>query len=203
MQRPKLMFSDTELQLALNRDVFLTKNRIIEHVYEQLGEIGNISFNEFDLLKPKIPEALDILPKISKGENYEGLPWVMLDYPRQFDKQKGHFAGRIFFWWGNYYLVQFQVSGIYLPEILKMVNQSLIPFTIKGHEVLAGFVEDPWDFKLPQKGLNALKSNFKPFTPDTQKVFKIAIALPIGQFYNLKEVSLSLFDAILSHWPRY
>lgn len=195
------MFSDSELQLALNRDVFLTKNRIIGLVYEQFGEIGRVAFNVFDPLKSKFPEALDILPKISKGENYEGLPWVMLDYPRNFNNHTGHFAGRILFWWGNYFLVQVQVSGKFLPDFLNLINQGLIPMEIKNYPVLAGFIIDPWDYKLPQKSLISLNQVNKPFQIETDKIFKLVISVPIEQYEDVKEVSLSLFQLLVAHWP--
>ena len=51
-----------------------------------------------------------IPPKISRGENYEGLPWVMLDYPRYF-KVNEHFAIRTFFWWGHFLSISLLVKG--------------------------------------------------------------------------------------------
>ena len=49
-------------------------------------------------------------PKISRGENYQQLPYVMLDYPRYFDKQDT-LAIRTFFWWGNFFSINMQLSG--------------------------------------------------------------------------------------------
>jgi len=59
-------------------------------------------------------------PKISKGENYKGLPWVILDYPRLF----GHediFAIRTMFWWGHAFSLTLHLKGKYkemfMPDI--------------------------------------------------------------------------------------
>ncbi len=73
--------SKDELELVTNAELILTKNRIIQKVYELFGELS-IAYRE--LSKDLDEDLLHIPPKISKGENYLGLPWVMLDYPRNF-----------------------------------------------------------------------------------------------------------------------
>jgi hypothetical protein len=52
------------------------------------------------------------LPRISKGENYRQLPYLMLDYPALFGKED-IFALRTFFWWGNFFSINLQGSGKY------------------------------------------------------------------------------------------
>ena len=48
--------------------------------------------------------------KISKGENYNGLPYVILDYPASFSKEK-ILAVRTLFWWGNFFSIALHISG--------------------------------------------------------------------------------------------
>jgi len=43
-----------------------------------------------------------VSPKISKGENYLGLPYLILDYPRQASEHNFFFI-RTMFWWGNFF----------------------------------------------------------------------------------------------------
>ncbi len=49
-------------------------------------------------------------PKIARGENYQGLPYVMLDYPRIFEKEN-ILAIRSFFWWGHFFSISLLLSG--------------------------------------------------------------------------------------------
>ena len=49
-------------------------------------------------------------PKISRGENYQGLPYVVLDQPRLFGKED-IFAIRTMFWWGHYFMVTLHLKG--------------------------------------------------------------------------------------------
>lgn len=100
-----------ELELVNNRDWILTKNEIIEKVFRLFGELSNCYQQQ--LIDKKIPaEVLIQSPKISKGENYKGLPYVMLDYPRHFGKADV-FAIRTFFWWGHFFSITLQLKGYY------------------------------------------------------------------------------------------
>ncbi len=57
-------------------------------------------------------DVTQVPPKISKGENYKGLPYLMLDYPRLFDKET-IFAIRTMFWWGNFFSITLHLAGSY------------------------------------------------------------------------------------------
>jgi hypothetical protein len=60
---------------------------------------------------PNTQAIFDIPPKISRGENYEGLPYLILDYPRFF-KPDNIFAVRTMFWWGNFFSTTLHLSGL-------------------------------------------------------------------------------------------
>jgi hypothetical protein len=178
------MFSEAELQMACNPEVILTKNRIIGKVCDGFGLLGRNLFESLGPLRKVLPNETAVLPKISKGEQYRGLPWVMLDYPRCFDQKTGHLALRVMFWWGNYYLVQLHVSGNYLAPVLKKSEQWVKNGLISGTDWWVGFPEDPWDYLLPQPGMFNPKSfDFQePFSKSG--IFKITKVIPVenGQF---------------------
>src|SRR6185369_6006174 len=109
----KIQLSPLEIDLLNNSEWILTKNgivkkaqRLLERVQENIGSYTDHHPGIF----PK--EVLAISPKISKGENYKGLPWLMLDYPRFFDKEN-FFAIRTMFWWGNFFSTTLHLSGKY------------------------------------------------------------------------------------------
>ena len=59
----------------------------------------------------RLPEAvIQSSPKITRGENYQLLPYVILDYPRCFQKEQV-FAIRTMFWWGKGISITLHVSG--------------------------------------------------------------------------------------------
>ncbi len=120
--KSKLTLSAEELQLVSTTNWILTKRKIIEDV--------NIFFAKFaDDMKAVVmaeeewlPRAVtSSTPKIAKGENYLQLPYLILDYPRCFDKENV-FAIRTMFWWGNFFSCTLHLSGNYKT----MFQQNLI-----------------------------------------------------------------------------
>ncbi len=114
MKNANLEFSKKEYELIVNSDFILTKNRIIEKIYILFGNMSNEYKDVIANYSHYLPEEVfTISPKVYKGEQYQNLPYVMLDYPRYFTKTDV-FAIRSFFWWGNYFSITLQLSGKYL-----------------------------------------------------------------------------------------
>ncbi len=80
-------------------------------------------------------------PKISKGENYQGLPYVMLDYPRLFGREDV-LAIRTFFWWGHVFSVTLHLKGAYRELYLPLIRQNREALTAAGFHV--GISTDEW-----------------------------------------------------------
>lgn len=78
---------------------------------ELFGELAH-EMRDFLEARPGVlpAEVLQVSPKISKGENYRGLPYVVLDYPRYFSREQV-LAVRTFFWWGNFISVTLHLKG--------------------------------------------------------------------------------------------
>jgi hypothetical protein len=116
MDSAKIQLSAEELSLVQNAGWLLTKNTIIEKVFALFGDVAHQMRDNFAAGEGIIPaEVLVPSPKISKGENYKGLPWVMLDYPRFFNREDA-FAIRTMFWWGHFFSVTLHLKGAYLPQ---------------------------------------------------------------------------------------
>ncbi|HRO70241.1 MAG TPA: hypothetical protein PK951_07675, partial [Chitinophagaceae bacterium] len=86
MDATKIRLSPEEEMLVFRGDWILTKNRVMQKAMQLLGDV---QLEQKDLLTTyasKLPqEIMQSTPKISRGENYKGLPWLMLDYPRLFN----------------------------------------------------------------------------------------------------------------------
>ena len=103
----------------------LRKQKIINQVSSLLSErIERIKNCVLSHTKIAYPEILSSLPKVSKGENYQSLPYVILDYPSVFSK-KDVFALRTMFWWGHFFSVTLQISGLYLDKWGSCLCQNL------------------------------------------------------------------------------
>jgi hypothetical protein len=114
--KTKIHLSPFEKDLVLNKEWILTKRTIIKKVCEMFGNLYT-DFREMPALDT-VPSFLDKYfnrnGKISKGDNHEGFPYVILDYPVFFSKESV-LAIRTFFWWGNFFSITLHVSGDFLP----------------------------------------------------------------------------------------
>ena len=142
MKETKVQFSDAEMDLMCNREVILTKNMVVQKVKILLEELQN-EMTERNKNNAEIfsNDVFSISPKISKGENYLGLPYLILDYPRIF-KQQDIFAIRTMFWWGHFFSTTLHLSGIfkneYGPKIVAAFN------LLAKEKYSIGVNTDPW-----------------------------------------------------------
>lgn len=111
-----------EMQLVTDSQVLITKNNIIKKVSEIFG---NLAEKYKNAVGNKISGCETLInPKISKGENYKGLPYVILDFPRQFSKTD-IFAIRSFFWWGNFFSITVQLTGQYQQRYAAAIQYAI------------------------------------------------------------------------------
>ena len=133
-------FSAEEMRLVTDPAWILTKNSIIRKVVELFGELSG-EWREILSGESSTGGAWGD-PRISKGEQYKGLPWVMLDYPRVFGKED-IFAIRTMFWWGHYFSVTLHLKGDYLRTYLPVILSN------RGVLEAAGFwpgvSDDEWE----------------------------------------------------------
>src|ERR1700721_373198 len=123
MDSAKIQLSPEELQLVQNADWVLTKNKIIRKVYDLFGGLATKIRYHAGLIR--LPEEITgTVPKISRGESYKGLPYVMLDYPRFFSTNN-IFAIRCFFWWGNYFSITLHLRGSYKNIFEKSIEKNI------------------------------------------------------------------------------
>src|SRR5712671_4795594 len=111
MNSAKIRLSQAEMELVNNADLILTKNAILKKAYRLLGNL-QVEQQKYIMLHPSgLPAKVSASTfKISKGENYKELPYLVLDYPRLFE-QENIFAVRTMFWWGNFFSITLHLSG--------------------------------------------------------------------------------------------
>lgn len=110
------MLQSKELALIQTDEFFKLKQSATEKIMAELAilkdKIAATSLHQNIIYPEKTDTALG---KISKGENYKGLPYLILDYPRLFT-QDGVLAFRTMFWWANGFYFTFHISGVYLEK---------------------------------------------------------------------------------------
>ena len=80
-------------------------------------------------------------PKVSRGENYRGLPWVMLDYPRVFGREDV-LAIRTMFLWGHGFNITLHLKGVYQRVCVPVIRERRDALEAAGFFV--GVHADEW-----------------------------------------------------------
>jgi hypothetical protein len=182
----KLTLSAEEQLLVNNAEWILTKRIIIDKVYRLFGDLAAVQKKIIEKETGLLPEAVrQSTAKISKGENYQQLPYVLLDYPRCFELDDS-FAVRTMFWWGNFFSVSLQLSGKYklqFQEQLSAGKKSLVQndFYICTHE-------SQWHHHFANDNYTAVKELNNKEIEDIirQKEFiKLAVKFPLQQWDDM------------------
>ena len=98
MQNSSFKLTNKEFELILDTEYPLLKKNAIDKIQAQLHELG-----EHLIANPLITRLLHAQSyKISKGENYLNLPYLVLDLPK-IDGNHFPILCRTMFWWGNYF----------------------------------------------------------------------------------------------------
>ena len=142
MKETKVQFSNAEMDLMCDSEIILTKNKVMQKVKTLLEELQN-EMAEHNKNRSKIfsTDVFSVSPKISKGENYLGLPYLILDYPRFF-KQQDIFAIRTMFWWGHFFSTTLHLSGLFKIEYASKIIASFN--LLAKQQYFIGVNTDPW-----------------------------------------------------------
>lgn len=134
MNQAKIRLSSTEMELVKNADWILTKNRIIQKVKDLFGGLRFLQEETlYESLEGVVPEeVLASACKITAGEQYRGLPWVVLDHPRYFSKTD-IMAIRTLFWWGRSFSVTLHLSGSFKKRFEQKIITQYHKLTATGN----------------------------------------------------------------------
>jgi hypothetical protein len=104
-------FSPAELLALHNTKFFSVKASATEKIQHLLCAIRDSIKTEIKNRNIIFSAEVDSTNgKISRGENYLGLPYLVLDYPKYFSA-KSIYACRTLFWWGNFFSFTVHLQG--------------------------------------------------------------------------------------------
>lgn len=108
--RSKLSLSREELGVLNEAEFFRQKRMVTEKIMAMLNEVKLAIAKTPAFRSASFPDGTDISNgKISRGENYLGLPYLILDFPRKFAKDDIA-AFRTMVWWGRHFSFTFLKS---------------------------------------------------------------------------------------------
>ncbi len=154
-----------EQALVVNAEWLYLKNNVLQKVMTLMGQLqlalqAHPVTNTFPFPEPTLLAG----GKISRGERYKELPYIILDYPRFFSKDN-IFAFRTMFWWGHYFIATLHLAGKekerYSHTIIGAWQQ------LAEHQFQVYLQEDPWEHDLENEN------------------YKLISAMPVEEFQQL------------------
>jgi hypothetical protein len=196
--KSKLMLSAEELQLVGNAGWILTKRAIIDKVNFLFGGLAAAMKDQVLAKNEYLPAAvIASTAKIAKGESYLHLPYVILDYPRCFDKEN-IFAVRTMFWWGNFFSCTLHLSGVYKTLFAQALQNNIS--TLQQNNFYICINEDEWqhhfdaDNYVPANTLTAQKAVSIILQ---QRFIKVSAKFSFQQWNEMEELLENCFSTVL------
>jgi hypothetical protein len=189
MDATKLRLSAEEMELMLRPDWILTKNRILQKVWQLLESVQSRQQAYISRLPAEISS---INAKISKGENYQGLPYLILDQPRYFNKEKT-FAIRTLFWWGHFFSSTLHLSGMYKKMYENKITGA---FQLLQEETFVCVNQDPWEHHFGDTNfvsLNTMTATRFEEIIHNGSFIKLSKKVPLLQWETMEERLLKIF----------
>jgi hypothetical protein len=134
MDASKVRLSTEELALAADARVMLVKGSVIRKVTGLFEALSVMQAEVLQSYADLIPEAAATTPKVSRGENYRGQPYVVLDYPRLF-RPDDIFAIRTMFLWGHHLSITLHLRGPQRDRLLPRLEDCLPALQDGGFQV--------------------------------------------------------------------
>lgn len=177
--------SEDERIFLANAELMLKKRELIEKINVQLESLGQ-SLVRWTSDLPRIPnEVISVKPKISRGENYKGLPYLVLDYPRSYEKDNV-LAFRVMIWWGKHVSAFMHLKGKYWLDC-----QTQISLLTPQKPLLQAIGNNEWEQE------NSVE-NFGPLIPSSL-VHNKQVYLKIGRFMEISNAH-QLDEFVFDTW---
>ena len=187
MQKCAIKLTNHQLMLASDTDYPLTKNQVIHNISLLFDELAR------ELQSTTFPAPFSILNnagyKITKGENYKGLPYVVLDYPKISGPQFP-ILFRTVFWWGNYFSFNVLIQDKELQKHIRLHESSEV-YVLTGPDI--------WDNDLLSDAYLKINSSHAPAALPDVDCIRISYMIPIDAYETLIEKSQFYSRLIQSH----
>lgn len=193
---PKIQLSAEETELINNAEWFLAKHSVIKKVYELFSHLQTVMQTEIRCYKYLFREDIkNQKGKITRGESYLLLPYVVLDYPTFW--KNDILAIRTMFWWGNFFSVTLQLSGV---EKEKFTADPTIAFSyLQKNDFFICINEDAWQHHFEEdnyKGASTLSlTEFELILKNP--FFKIAKKISVKEWKKTPDFVIKAFREIL------
>jgi hypothetical protein len=142
---------------------------------------------------PKTWNGLGKRGKISKGENYLGMPYQVLDYPAYFSKTDT-FAFRTMFWWGNFFSATLHLEGLshqlYKQKFIDHIGR------LATQEIYICTGDTPWQYHYESDNYQLLTVNHKQHI-ESNSFLKLSKKIELNRWKELPDFATGFLEQVL------
>ena len=192
---PKIQLSSLEEDLIKNTEWILAKHAVIKKVYEIFGALQVIFENEVSLHANLFVGHTLQSAKITQGEKYQQLPYVILDYPAIW--KQNILAVRTMFWWGNFFSITLHLSGENKKRFTGNMQQGLS--FLQANNFFICINNDEWQHHYsPENYITATSISFSEMEVIIEKeFFKISKNISLNEWETAPDFIINSFNEIM------
>lgn len=139
-----MILTNKEIDIFKDKDFLITKTIVINKVHHLFEEVRSTLKESVSNSSFTFPLEVDTkIGKIFRGENYNMLPYVNLDYPKLF-VGNDIFTFRTMFLWGSFFSSTLHLSGKYLDGYKKNILSNLQDYLNEDLYICVN--ESPWHY---------------------------------------------------------
>ena len=187
-------FNNNELKI-ISDDLFLKKKELI--IQKIIKSFNNISIDlKKEYLLHNVNNYWDykLAPKISRGEKYNELPYIVLDYPSYFNKED-ICSFRVIFLWANQFSCNLLLKGEPLYEFEKRIKKKHQFLINEGY--ILNYKKSPWTHEVEND--SPYSSDFMNYSFRTKNAYlKISKSLPLKNLIELPQLSKNMLKDIIT-----
>ena len=186
--------TEDELNCLEEIQFFKRKKIVTDHISNLFAELNAavITVNQ-EYINSLPKEVILSSGKISKGENYNGFPWIVLDAPRVFQKEDV-FAFRSMLWWGHEISFTLHLSGRFLKEI-KDLPLRLVGLVNKDYFICVN--DTPWQYHFkPENYLPLTESSIKENLKND--FLKISFKEPVSSAEEIPVTGIRIYKEVIN-----
>lgn len=186
--------SNKENKIIYDKDFLINKISIIKKIHKHFEIVRRSISSSINNSHFIFPQEVDVkYGKIFKGENYNLLPYVTLDYPKLFSKDDV-FTFRTMFWWGNFFSSTLHIGGkyydLYIDNITKNIKKHL------EHNIYVCVNDTPWEYHYDDTNYVLLTSDNLSLLHEN-KFLKLSIKFKLEDYNNLPKLVEDYFNICL------
>lgn len=190
----KIDFTDREFQIIQDQEFLLTKSKALSKVDDLLSKVRSeliLAIKEYSFDHPVLSSFKT--SKISRGENYRGLPYLVLDYPALFSAEDT-FAFRTMFWWGNFFSTTIHLQGksldFYRERILEKID------LLDQQDIFICINKSPWEYRYENDNYKLLTNKHIEFIRKCS-FLKLSKRVELDKWKTLPELSTCFLSLLL------